>query len=72
MVLFRTRNDSIPRFIYGTPKWFYDRPWQGLDLVVHPTLLAWLCGMEHCPAGKPILRVGEHCRTKKKLFLFQH
>jgi len=23
MVLFRTRNGSIPRFIYGTPKWFY-------------------------------------------------
>jgi len=22
MVLFRTRNGSIPRFIYGTPKWF--------------------------------------------------
>jgi len=21
MVLFRTRNGSIPRFIYGTPKW---------------------------------------------------
>jgi len=23
MVLFRTRNGSIPRFIYETPKWFY-------------------------------------------------
>jgi len=23
MVLFRTRIGSIPRFIYGTPKWFY-------------------------------------------------
>jgi len=23
MVLFRTRNGSIPRFIHGTPKWFY-------------------------------------------------
>jgi len=22
MVLFRTRNGSIPRFIYRTPKWF--------------------------------------------------
>jgi len=22
MVLFRTRNGSIPLFIYGTPKWF--------------------------------------------------
>jgi len=26
MVLFRTRNGSIPRFIYGTPKWFYIEP----------------------------------------------
>jgi len=24
--LFRTRNGSIPRFIYGTPKWFYIEP----------------------------------------------
>jgi len=23
MVLFRTRNGSIPGFIYGTQKWFY-------------------------------------------------
>jgi len=23
MVLLRTRNGSIPRFIYWTPKWFY-------------------------------------------------
>jgi len=23
MVLFTTRNGSIPRFVYGTPKWFY-------------------------------------------------
>jgi len=26
MVLFRTRNGSIPCFIYGTPKWFYIEP----------------------------------------------
>jgi len=26
MVLFRTRNGSIPRFIYGTSKWFYIEP----------------------------------------------
>jgi len=26
MVLFRTRNGSIPHFIYGTPKWFYIEP----------------------------------------------
>jgi len=26
MVLFRTRNGSIPRFIYGTPKLFYIEP----------------------------------------------
>jgi len=26
MVLFRTRNGSIPRFIYGTPKCFYIEP----------------------------------------------
>jgi len=26
MVLFRTRNGSIPRFIYGTPKWFFIEP----------------------------------------------
>jgi len=26
MVLFGTRNGSIPRFIYGTPKWFYIKP----------------------------------------------
>jgi len=26
MVLFRTRNGSIARFIYGTPKWFYIEP----------------------------------------------
>jgi len=26
MVLFRTGNGSIPRFIYGTPKWFYIEP----------------------------------------------
>jgi len=26
MVLFRTRNGFIPRFIYGTPKWFYIEP----------------------------------------------
>jgi len=25
-ILFRTRNGSIPRFIYGTPKWFYIEP----------------------------------------------
>jgi len=26
MVLFRTRNGSIPRYIYGTPKLFYIEP----------------------------------------------
>jgi len=26
MVLFRTKNGSIPLFIYGTPKWFYIEP----------------------------------------------
>jgi len=26
MVLFRTRNGSIPCFIYGTPKWIYIEP----------------------------------------------
>jgi len=26
MVLFRTRNGSIPHFIYGTAKWFYIEP----------------------------------------------
>jgi len=26
MLLFRTRNGSIPDFIYGTPKWFYIEP----------------------------------------------
>jgi len=26
MVLFRTRNGSIPCFIYGTAKWFYIEP----------------------------------------------
>ncbi len=36
------------------------------------TLLSWLCGMKHCPAGeKTILRVREHCQSRRKLVLFQ-
>jgi len=30
MVLFRTRNGSIPHFIYGTLKWFYVEPFFGI------------------------------------------
>ena len=27
----------------------------------------WLCGMDHCPTGeKTILRVGEHCQSRRK------
>jgi len=44
MVLFRSRNGSIPCFIYGTPKWFYiedpEEPFfKSVEPLIEPFLL---------------------------------
>ena len=65
--------DHIPEVFNGIQVWRLGWPWQGPDVVVlHPHLhwpgcVAWSIVL----LEKTLLRVGEHCQSKRKQVFFQ-